>query len=113
MQSFNLAQALAQLNLDVPSFRPVARAFVQDVTECLEEMERATALRDLEVVARSAQALHRVARVIHADGLVRLAVQLEGVAQTGAIDELPSSLAALRAENNDVTEILREITDDK
>ncbi len=113
MHSFRLVETLAHMNLDLPSFRPVARAYLQDVAEFLEDMERATLRRDHEAVARSAQAMHRVARLIHADELVRLAVQLEGVAQTGALDDLASSLAALRAENNDVTEVLREITDDE
>lgn len=113
MQSFNLAQTLAHLRLDILSFRPVARAYLQDVMEYLEAMVQAHACRDYAAIAQSAQAMHRVANVIHADELAHLASELATWADAGDADGVGRSLRKLHLANHRVTATLRMITDDE
>ncbi len=109
MHSFNLSQTLTHLNLDVPSFRPVARAYIQDVTEFVAGVTRAAERLDFPAIAESARALKRVASVIRADELARLADQLEASAQTEDTESTAQVLGQLHHENRDVTAVLRTV----
>ncbi len=113
MQSFNLTQTLAHLRLDVPSFRPVARAYLHDVMEYLEAMDQAHACREYATIAQSAQAMTRVANVIHADELAHLASELATLADAGDADGVGRSLRQLHLANLRITNTLRMITDDE
>ncbi len=106
MHSYQLAETLEQLNLDVPSFRPVARAFILDVTECLADLERAAVAVDYASIVQSAQALERVARVMHAGALVQVASQIAANAQAENLERITESLGHIRAKTRGESDLL-------